>query len=217
MDIYQEGELDIAKATAELQTVPGMHNEGNRKTTLAILQTAALIDIAASLRVVAEDAALGLLGGGDTLVDEPEEEPMTDETRDFFVVGDHVIPADPELVDPGTLEGTITALGMSEGAAVATVDWNDDAGTRSKIWTSALIRVPLRSEVPEPGEIPGPSAGWEDLKPGPIEEISIEKEDVVDDIDSDFDGDAHSEAAAALEVLKANEAERKAKKKGSKK
>lgn len=140
MNIHEDGELDLAKATAELQGVGMIHDANTRRNAIATLQTAALLDIAGSLRIVAADAMLGLQGADDSVaVSDDDEIPMTDETRDFFVEGDRVSIHPADAADDGSLEGVVKKLGMSEDTEYAIVEWSD--GQESRVWTALLFRI----------------------------------------------------------------------------
>lgn len=205
MNIYEtEGDetiVNLPAAVRELKGVGALSGDSARKMAIAELQTAALLDIALSLRAVAADARLGLV---DAAVEPESDEPEGE--RDFFIEGDLVVA--PGMDEPGEIKG----FGQSEGDIYATVLFA--GGAESRVWISDLTRL-----VGDERDDAAMQTASEAEKGADIE---VEPEptgaDLVDDIDNDFDGDSHTAAASALDVLKANEAERKAaKKKGSKK
>lgn len=212
MNIYEkdgtEGVVNIRRARDELAGVSLIHDAAIRRQNIAEISAAALLDIAASLRVVAADARLGLDDYAAAVV--TAAEPEAEEAPVFFDVGDCVYIDGDEMTS-----GHIRGFGVSEGTQYADVRWDD--GTISKVWTKILKRVD--AEADPLGIVAETDATLE-----PIEIVSAERvaemiggPAVEADIDSDFDGDTHTAAASALDLLKANEAERKAKKKGSKK
>lgn len=198
MDIYTtEGAdtvVDLRRAAAELKGSSSITSGDVRRAIVAEIHAAALLDIALSLRVLAAESRAAMVGELADIPEYGEGEPA--EVDDFFVVGDVVLIDD----EAGSPVATITHLGMSEGSVVATLLL--DGGETVKAWTDCLTRV-----TPEP-----PGEGDE------VGEPIVGRDDPVDDIDSDFDGDPHETATSALDTLKRNEAERKAdKKKGGKK
>lgn len=203
MKIYSEdgveGILDLHAAKRELSGVNLINNEGARRQALAELTAGALLDIAASLRAVAADARLSLdpyAGAGEAVDDQPEER------EDFLVVGDQV-----EMPD-GAI-GTVLSFGMTEGSAYAEVDF--DNGPTAKTWLENLSRVADYTPGPDSDDEP------EDDGHEPVEIVSAERvAEMLGGVEDDFDGDAHPAAASALDLLKATEAERKAKKKAAK-
>lgn len=220
MNIYEaEGTdaiVDLRRAAAELKTSSSITNEISRKATVAEIQTAALLDIALSLRVVAAEARAAMPDVASLFT--PEGGPAEAEFEkpsDFFIEGDIVI------VDGSDEPAEIKSFGQSEGALYANLLLAD--GSEARAWVETLSRVDA-----EPDDTPA-EVTLTDGTPAPKGAdgipilISAEPDDgvpigeLVDDIDGDFEGDPHSAAASALDVLKANEAERKAAKKGKKK
>jgi hypothetical protein len=225
MNIYEpEGTdaiVDLRAAAAELKAVGSITSESARRHAVAEINTAALLDIALSLRVVAAEARAAMPSPFTETTDDAGGEPEAD--RDFFIEGDLVV-ADG-MDEPGEIRG----FGQSEGALYADVLFA--GGAESRVWLSNLTRLvgderdddamqeaaersieaiaaESEREVGPDGEPVGDSERGDDAP---------EPTDLVDDIDADFDGDHHPAAATALDVLKANEAERKAAKKAGKK
>lgn len=225
MNIYEDGgdAIDIDRAAAEVRATGLIQNDGVRRYRLAEIQTAALVDIAGSLRVLASEAAAAMLpaasveyfeGGEDGDDTEP------DGPRDFLLVGDLV-----HLVGQ-TEPGEIVALGFDgEGAGTATVNFGD-GDVRGPLYVTSLVRMvgdegrdlELLDAMIEAGDDPAGEISDEeeaadpdlvdlDAEPGP--------EDLVDDIDADFGNEPHPEAESAVDVLRANEAARKAAKKAA--
>lgn len=225
MNIYQEiaegaVAIDLDVAAAELKATSLIQNEGVRRARMAEISAAALVDIATSLRVIANESAAAMLPAasveyfGEAEGFEPGGE--DDGPRDFLLVGDIV-----HLVGQ-TEPGEIESFGFDgDGAPTAVVNFGD--GATREYYHSALVRM-----VGDEGRDPELLEAIEAL----IEEgddtagaISDEEEaadpdlfDLVDDIDADFADETHPAAESAVDVLRANEAARKAaKKKGSKK
>ncbi len=201
MNIY-EGEgvdaiVDLRAAAAELKKSASITNDGVRRQTVAEIQTATLLDIALSLRVVAAEAraAMPPLFAEETTV-EPEPD------RDFLIVGDLVI------VEGMDEPGEVKALGVSEGAVWADVLFAN--GAESRVWQDQITRL-VGDEMP--------AESVEEVVAVVAEELAAKTDPdvVIDDIDDDFDGDHHTAAATALDTLKENERARKAAKKGKKK
>ena len=213
MNIYEpEGTdaiVDLRAAAAELKAVGSITSESARRHAVAEIGAAALLDIALSLRVVAAEARAAMPSPftettGDAGA-EPGAEPEAEADRDFFIKGDLVV-ADG-MDEPGEIRG----FGQSEGAFYADVLFA--GGAESRVWLSNLTRLV--------GDWRDDDAMQEAAERS-IEAIAAESErevgpDGEPDIDADFDGDHRPAAATALDVLKANEAERKAAKKSGKK
>lgn len=203
MNIYANDEdaglVDLRAAARELRAVTGITGERQRHVYVTEIQTAVLLDIAASLRALADEArdAMRVAVSRD-VVEDPEEE-----ARDFLVKGDLVMAAG------STEPGEVVGFGTSEGAIYADVLFA--GGSRSRCWLDTLTRlVGDEAEIAEAVE-----ASLEAVRDEPSAEP--DPSDLVDDVDADFEGDPHTEAAAALERLKAGEAERRAAKKGGRK
>lgn len=272
MNIYDDnGELDFDAAARELDATKHITDNAGLKQRqrIATIQTAALLDIGMSLRILAAEAGAAMGLGEPTVEAEPE--PVDEIARDFLVVGDlvHLIGS----TDPGE----VVKLGSDGGDPWAEVDFATAKGVRyywrnlerlvgdadtgapfnpalaaalnaeadgepdlPAVTTLAEIRtsdVPLagvateaeaevlQSDADEDGE--EAVGGYEldaaeDDEPTPEVDESVTTavlgaEDTIDDIDADFDGDAHTAAEQALERLRANEEKRKAAKKTTKK
>lgn len=220
MNIYEtdaSGALgvDLHRAATELRSVGAM-SEGLRRAAVAEIQTAALLDIAGSLRVLAAEAAAAM--PDDNGVERPDEidDPKPEE-RDFLIVGDLV------LADGYDEPGEVTRLGVSEGATWAEITLASGA-IIGRVWAENLTRLvgdEAVAIVERNGETIGDGVTIATLpvtEADEAEAAAIVAADHVDEIDDDFDGDEHGEAKSALDVLRANEAERKAaKKKAAKK
>tara|TARA_R100000664_G_scaffold33433_1_gene50534 strand:+ start:764 stop:1378 length:615 start_codon:yes stop_codon:yes gene_type:complete len=203
MDIYEKDDeahvvIDIDRARDELRRSAGIHNRDDRRAAVAEVTAAALLDIALSLRPLAAEAYAAMHGAH--FVQGTVEEGPSDEERDFLVVGDLV------HVEGDTEPGEVVKLGVDQAEVYADVHFA--SGADKRYWQRELVR--LRGDKVEDDE--GGESGDEPIDYG--RPVHAEE---VDDIDSDFDSDAHPAAESALDVLKANEAARKAaKKKGSK-
>lgn len=220
MNIYEaEGTdaiVDLRAAAAELKGSASVTNDTTRRQIVAEIQTAALLDIALSLRVVAAEARAAMpvaFATAELVSDEPPAE------RDFLIVGDLV--AVEGYDDPAE----VVKLGVSEGAVWAEVVFA--SGADARVWASIVTRLvgderdddamqeAAEASVAAVGEMTLDREG--EILAGADDEPEDDIEIPVDDIDDDFDGDHHTAAATALDTLKANEAERKAAKKSGKK
>ena len=213
MGIYDEsGDIDFDAAARDLEASARIQNDGIRRDTVARIQTAALLDIAVSLRVLAAEAgaAMGLPEPA------PEIEPVEEIERDFLVVGDlvHLIGS----TDPGE----VVRVGSDNGDPWADVDFATAKGVRyywrnlERLIGDADSAEPFNPEVA--ATLNAEADGEPDLDDAHgFEDYEAPAEELVDDIDADFDGDAHAAAEAALERLRENEAKRKAEKKTTKK
>ena len=225
MNIYEpEGTdaiVDLRAAAAELKAVGSITSESARRHAVAEINTAALLDIALSLRVVAAEARAAMPSPFTETIDDAGAEPEAD--RDFFIEGDLVV------ADGMDEPGEIRSFGQSEGAFYADVLFA--GGAESRVWLSNLTRLvgderdddamqeaaerSIEAVAAESEREVGPDG--EPVGDPEREDDEPERTDLVDDIDADFDGDRPPAAATALDVLKANEAERKAAKKAGKK
>ncbi len=210
MNIYTDdgtqGVLDFAKAKHELEGVSSITNAESRRAALSELTTAALLDIAYSLRSVGAEASLALLGSGVLTSTEPEHDEPTDD-RDFLVVGDLVHRRDD------TEPGEVMKVGVTEGETFADVAFAN--GSDGRYFQRDLVR--LRGDNVDPEYVEsivervGEVATTDDALDDPADGYA-------DDLDDDFEGDDFTAAESALDTLRANEAARKAaKKKGGKK
>lgn len=238
--------IDLDVATSELKATSPIPNDGVRRARMAEISAAALLDIAGSLRVLAHEAAAAMLPAASVEPFTPGGEP--DGPRDFLLEGDlvHKIDddepgmvvalgsdGDGELyadVDFGAgpvrlyasslvrlvgdeardLEAPEDGGEISDAEEAADPDLVDlDAGTINHFFVDALGDPETCTDPthrhPEPGDEPAVNT-------------RRRAADLVDDIDADFGDESHPAAESAVDVLRANEAARKAaKKKGGKK
>lgn len=208
MNIY-EGEgtdaiVDLRAAADELKKSTGVTNDTTRRQIVAEIQTAALLDIALSLRVVAAEARAAM---PEYVTETTEEEEPAE--RDFLIVGDLV------AVDGYDEPGEVTKLGVDQGAVWADVVFAGGADVRT--WASAVHRLigdecdddamqeAAESSIAAIGEMTLDREG--EILAGADDEPEDDTE--VADIDDDFD-----EPTTALDTLKAA---KKSGKKGGKK
>ena len=229
MNIYEENEttgttIDLDVATSELKATSYIQNDEVRRERMAEISAAALLDIALSLRVLAGEAAAAMLPVASVEYSTPDDE--SDGPRDFLLEGDLVHKIDDD--EPGE----VVALGFDgDGALYADVEFG--AGP-VRLYASSLVRLvgdeardlealeavealidarlhDLVGEISDAEEAADPDLV--DLDAG-----TIAPAELVDDIDADFGDESHPAAESAVDVLRANEAARKAaKKKGGKK
>ena len=132
MNIYDEdGALDYEKARAEVKTAADIGDERTVARRLSEIRTAAAVDIAASLGMLALQAALAI---GEAQVendDEPAEQ--TEADRDFLVVGDLV------RVIGWTDPGEVVKLGFDQGETYADVTFVN--GQQERFYTRNLQRI----------------------------------------------------------------------------
>jgi len=220
MNIYEpegvDAIVDLRKAAAELRGVSSVTSDVVRRQIIAEISTAALLDIALSLRVVAAEARAAM--PSPFMDAEPEAAPTEDDRdRDFLIVGDLV--AADGMDEPGEVRG----FGQSEGAMYADVIFA--GGAESRVWLSNLTRL-VGDERDDDAMQEAAESSIEIVNAERVAEMAgitaepeehVEPADLVDDIDGDFEGDTHTAAATALDVLKASEAARKGGKKKGKK
>ena len=219
MNIYEENEttgttINLDAATSELKATSLIQNDGVRRARMAEISAAALLDIAGSLRVLASEAAAAMLPAASVDTFTPGDE--ADGPRDFLLEGDLV----HKIGDDAP--GEVVALGFDgDGELYADVEFG--AGL-VRLYASSLVRlvgdeardlealeVLTDGEIPDEEEAADPDLVDLDAEP-------IEPADLIDDIDADFGDESHPAAESAVDVLRANEAARKAaKKKGGKK
>lgn len=264
-----EGDLDLVATTDELRKSGSITDAKLYDKTVRTIQTAALLDIAGSLRVLAHESALAIGGAFDLDTPEPADEPgetLPDVRPEDAPAGSRV-----RYISAPDLLGTLTGEnGVSEGAAWVAVDWDrHDGDVTSRGWVHGLEVVSLpgavvelpdgtvlgdgvtpptlaeirESEVPLVGvatEAEAPALRTDADEDGDEAVGGYELDDEVrqnsvdaeveahpylantvadpDDLDDDFDGDAHPAAVDALAALKAREkAARAAKPKKGKK
>jgi hypothetical protein len=212
MNIYDEDlHFDPDKAMAEVRAASGVINRDALRNQLAIVQTAALVDIADSLRTLAVESAIamGKAGAFEGLDDEPT-------APDSLAILN--VEAGQIVTTFAGVEGALTGeSGVSEGQAwVEALVEHDGHDHERRIWVSQIVSI----RNPEPAEDYAGSEGNGELETltealtEDVAEYRASAEELVDDIDADFDGDSHTAATTAVEALKAK---RKAAKKGGKK
>lgn len=134
-DIYPDagtdGVVDIHKARETLRSVGAVRNAETRREILAEVTAGALLDIAASLRVVSAEAEAAMIPTAYAEVADAIEVEATGD--DFFAVGDLVV-ADG-MDEPGEIRG----FGYSEGAQYADVAFA--SGADSRVWLTNLTRL----------------------------------------------------------------------------
>ena len=237
MNLYDEatGDLDYSKARAELRGADRLSNDLQRGRLIDTIAAAALLDIAQTLA----DLRIDTLGpsqahGGY----EPTPEPV-DLTRaeagtrvEFVTAG----------IRPGTrIFATLTGdQGVTEGAPWVAVLLDGEEGEEAGVqraWVAdlaavtdleglatspvPLVGIATEAEAPalrrdDDGEGEDAVGGYDLDAPVPALDVTgtdpIEPEHLVDDIDADFDGDEHPEAADAVAALKARKKAAKGKK-----
>jgi len=229
VNIYREMEesaiaIDLDVAAAELKATSLIQNDGVRRARMAEISAAALVDIATSLRVIANESAAAMLPAasvdyfGEAEGFEPGGE--DDGPRDFLLVGDIV-----HLVGQ-TEPGEIESFGFDgDGDETAVVNFGD--GATREYYHSALVRLTgdegrdpeLLEALIEAGDDPAGEISDEEEAADPdLVDLDAEADepgpaDLVDDIDADFGDEPHPAAESAVDVLRANEAARKAAKK----
>lgn len=227
MNIYRDMEegaiaIDLDVATSELKATSLIQNDEVRRQRMAEISAAALLDIAGSLRVLAGEAAAAMFPAAAADYFAGEVEPFTpgdesDGPRDFLLEGDLVHKID------GTEPGEVVALGFDgDGALYADVEFG--AGP-VRLYASSLVRL-VGDEATEATEAlaavtDGEISDAEEAADPDLVDLdagTIAPAELVDDIDADFGDEPHPAAESAVDVLRANEAARKAaKKKGGKK
>lgn len=236
VNIYEENEdngevaIDLDVATSELKATSLIQNDGVRRARMAEISAAALLDIASSLRVLAGEAAAAMLPVASVEYFAGEVEPFTPgeeegDGRDFLLEGDLVHKIDDD--EPGE----VVALGFDgDGALYADVEFG--AGP-VRLYASSLVRLvgdeardlealeAVEALIEEGDDPVGTISDAEEAADPDLVDLdagTIGLADLVDDIDADFGDESHPAAESAVDVLRANEAARKAaKKKGGKK
>lgn len=225
MNIYREMEegataIDLDVATSELKATSLIQNDEVRRQRMAEISAAALLDIAGSLRVLANEAAAAMLPAASVEPFTPGDE-ESDGPRDFLLEGDLVHKIDDD--EPGE----VVALGLDgDGALYADVEFG--AGP-VRLYASSLVRLfgdeardveAIEALIEEGDKDGGEISDAEEAADPDLVDLdagTIAPADLVDDIDADFGDESHPAAESAVDVLRANEAARKAaKKKGSK-
>lgn len=215
MDLYDdEGNLDYDKARTRAREADRLGDARVKEDWLRTLQTVALVDIAASLGVIAADAALSLQEDVRYVefTSATEAAGRVNPPDDFFVVGDLVVVKGDS--DPGEVVG----VGMDQGDAYANVVFANGAADR--YYTRNLERI--GGTFPE--AVPGGAAEriLDAVDDDGTPEIPVEDE-APGEIEDDFeetDGRPVStlaeKKAAAEAAADAKKAREKAAKKGRK-
>lgn len=190
--------FDPEAAAAELATI-GQVADNPRRARLAILQAAALVDIAASLRPIAAEASLAMAGtfGGFEGDADAEDVDGEGEAPDELEHGDLV------TIEEDGSPFRIVSFGVDQDEPYAELQDLETGEVRGRVWVRNLTRYV------EP-DAPGDGEEAPDEKPA-----TPDIADVTDDLDDDFDGDEHAAAEDALAKLAAAEKARKASKKKS--
>jgi hypothetical protein len=219
MDIHTDGEFDVDKAAAQVVTQARTSSPAQRAGNLDVIKTAALVDIAGSLRTLALEAALKMHRDGELVTDEQGDD-LTGQPID---VGDRVrLRADVDQ-DPDRPVGTVTAISESEGTEVAMVYMSAEGTV--KIWLEELELVPDLGTAPTHDALDelttDAAANNEPELGGPPVPTSFDDYSVdghhppADDIDADFDEpDPRAEAIAAQ--ARTSKGKSKSKSKGGK-
>lgn len=221
MNIYEENEttgttIDLDAATSELKATSLIQNDEVRRQRMSEISAAALLDIAGSLRVLSNEAAAAMLLTASVELPAGDE---SDGPRDFLLEGDLV----RRLGD--NEPGVVVALGFDgDGAPYADVEFG---GVPFRLYASSLVRLvgdearDLEARDLEAREDGGEISDAEEATDPDLVDLgagTIAPAELVDDIDADFGDESHPAAESAVDVLRANEAARKAaKKKGGKK
>lgn len=210
MNINPDGTvgIDLAALTEELGNVKHLPLAA-QKATMQRIQIEGLLDMAVSLRTLAEEATLAMQGfDGLAALDTPEPTPAElDAERDFLVEGDLVHAVGSDII------AEVISLHVDQDEVYAVVDYQ---GVKSKEWQKNLVRL-RGDERPNPdplAEVILPNGDGEESEEFHPEIVA---EGIADDLDDDFDGDDHSEAESALAKLRALEKAPAKKKSGVKK
>lgn len=211
-DIYPDegssGVIDIGKARDALKLSAGM-NDAQRRTHVAEITAAAMLDIAASLRPIGAEAASALNWASTT--EEPDIAAAqrigeTIEDRgDFLVIGDLVV------VDGNDEPGEVRGFGNDQGEI--TVDVAFANGADGRYFLANVHRLvgndrdddTMREAAEASGDDRTPDEVGHDEAFGELAKLNAAA-DAEGEIDDDFDA-----PATALDALKA-----KSKKKGKK-
>lgn len=190
-----EGDVDLDGLVAELDATARVSNTEVRRDMRATISAAALLDIAASLRILAEESAAAYQNGyADTATGEILE-PLAQ--RDGFA---GIEPGDLVHVLDDTAPGEVMKLGDDEGEAWAEVDFG--AGFVARYYLRNLARLEGDDRVPPADS----ETEGNDMDEG--EELEET------DLESDFaTPDADEPATDPLEALKAATGGKKGKKK----
>lgn len=129
MSFITDAGFEPAAARAALISARSVSSEAQRRQAVAEIQTAALIDIAESLSVIALEAgtAMGIVETAPA----PEPEPTP-----FFVPGDRA-----RLIESPRITGEIVKIGADQGEHYALVRW-DEGGAESRVWLRLIEHAP---------------------------------------------------------------------------
>lgn len=228
MNIYEdEGDaVDLERAAAELRATSLIQNEAVRRERRAEISAAALLDVAGSLRVLANEAAAAMLPIASAEYFATAE-PFTpgdesDGPRDFLLEGDLVHKIDDD--EPGE----VVSLGFDgDGALFADVEFG--AGP-VRLYASSLVRLvgdeardlealeAIEALIEEGDDDAAAISDAEEAADPDLVDLDaepVEPTELVDDIDADFGDEPHPASESAVDVLRANEAARKAAKKAA--
>lgn len=146
--------VDLGALHDALKTSSAIHSDGLRREAIAKVTAGALLDIASSLRVLAYEAKLAMVGSG---VFEDETD-LADEgdgraERELLLVGDLV-----RCLDEDGAVRVVTGVGITEGSPYADVALDGDPSNARRAWQGDLVRVPgvsvaVRAEDPEDPEV----------------------------------------------------------------
>jgi hypothetical protein len=193
MTLSEFDPADIARLRADLDRDRRIVNPDQQRRALSAIQTEAMIDIAASLQVLAVEAlsatpALDMLLP--TISGELEPDVDPDAVRDFLVVGDLV-----HLVND-TEPGEVVKVGTDQGETFADVDLGN--GVKRRLWQRELVRIiPDRAErTPVAAPYPDAEAAHE---ADALAEREAAREVDDDEIEDDFVEPRTDDALAELE------------------
>lgn len=217
-------EFDPDAAAAELAALSGLTNLPARDAGMRLIATAALVDIADSLRTLAVKAAVELGAAGhldalDIATEGPGDEPV-DLTR--ADVGTRVKLIRGAEAHPAYPFGRLTGEhGVDQGTPWVGVQWENEDGqidpeAVSRIFATDLMAAPFTIEELADSPVPLVGVATEEEAPALRADDDGDGEPAVggydDDIDADFDGDRHTAAADAVAALKARRKTAKGKK-----
>lgn len=176
--------IDLGALGDALKTSGGISSESGRREAVAKVAAGAMLDIAASLRILALESSLAMA----ELVDlEDDGEPDIDEGGDFLVIGDLV-----RCLDEDGAARIVVGVGVTEDELYADVALDGEGDVR-RAWQRDLERVP---------------GATVNLPPAPIEPEPESEDDA--DLEDDFDPPAT--ALDALREAEKKPAKKKGKK-----
>jgi hypothetical protein len=178
--IYTEGgELDLVAATEQLANVRDLGNAQAAERFIDEVTTAALLDIAGSLRVLARKAEIDTVDAHPEYFDDSDEYEIYDRSAAL-----HAAPAGTRVrlvtgndPDEGPRTGILSgASGVDQDLDWYGVHWDDEDIDSEKRVYATHLEVFTSHETPNADEAPSPGDDTPD------------RGDLVDDIDADFDG-----------------------------